>query len=260
LSPLLTIELPDGLKVRFYPSAISAALWVEQGARDDDADFLRLVLRPGDTYVDCGANIGHLALVARQIVGETGAVTAVEASPRVFRYCVGNMQLNGFSDVRTVNVALGEQQGTVTIGDARDDDQNYVGAGKTVVTMQTLDEVIGVQKVNLLKLDVEGYELPVLRGAHKTLERTSIVYCELSASNSKRFGYEPGDVERLLLDEGFVFARREQNDWRISEQGVFEELGPEDHPATGYNLAAIKRADVATLTGRLNERGHRVLQ
>jgi FkbM family methyltransferase len=259
LSPLLVAELPDGLKVRFYASSLSAALWVENVARNEDAEFLRLVLRPGDTYVDCGANIGHLALVARKIIGESGAVTAIEANPRVYRYCVGNLQLNGFSDVVALNVALGERQGTATISDARDDDQNFVGGGNTVVEMRTLDEVVGTRRVNLLKIDVEGYELPVLRGARRTLAGTSIVYCELSAMNAKRFGYAPGDAEQLLLDEGFVFARREGNAWRVSEQGVFETVAPEDRPATGYNLVAIKRADVADVTARLTGSGHRVI-
>src|SRR5215207_4655498 len=99
LSSLLTADLGDGLRVRFYPSSISAALWVDGDARNEDADFLGLVLRPGDTYVDGGANIGHLALVARRRVGQAGSVTAIEANPRIFGYCVGNLQLNHFEDV-----------------------------------------------------------------------------------------------------------------------------------------------------------------
>jgi FkbM family methyltransferase len=255
LSHLLTAELPDGLRVRFYPSSISAALWVSGDARNDDVDFLRLALREGDTYIDCGANIGHLAMVARRIVGDAGAVTAIEANPRVYGYCVGNLELNHMADVVTLNVALGEARGTVRITDRRDDDQNRVGEGDAEVPLRPLDELIGDVHVNLLKLDVEGYELFVLRGATRTLANTDVVYCELSASNSERFGYRPSDAEQLLLDAGFVLARRRGDHWALVEGGVYETLTAEEQPRTGYNLVAIKRSALATVEQRFAERG-----
>jgi len=255
LAPLFTTDLPGQLKVRFYPSSISAALWVSHDARNDDVEFLRLVLRPGDCYLDCGANVGHLAVVARSIVGETGAVTAIEANPRIFSYCVGNLRLNGYDDVLSLNVALGELRGTVQITDRRDDDQNRVGDGDAIVPMRPLDEVVGAIDVRLLKLDVEGYELQVLRGARGVLARTDIVYCELSASNSERFGYRPSDAEQLLLDAGFVLARRVGTGWALARRGVYETLTAAERPSTGYNLVAIRRGALPLVEARFAEGG-----
>jgi FkbM family methyltransferase len=250
-SRLLTIELADGARVRFYPSSVSAALWVSPGERDDDVEFLRRVLRPGDTYVDCGANIGHLAIVARAIVGASGSVTAIEANPRVFGYCVGNLALNGFSDVLALNVALGRTRGTARIEDRRDDDQGRIGDRGDLVPMRRLDDVVGDGPVDLLKLDVEGYELDVLRGATRVLAATRVVYCELSATNCARFGHAPRDVEELLAASGFVFVRRTGERWTIAREPVFATLAADELPATGYNLVAVKPEHADVIVERL---------
>lgn len=260
LSRWFIIELSDGLKLRFHPSSISAALWAEGDARSDDVAFLRSVLRPGDTYIDVGANIGHLAVIGRHCVGASGSVTAIEANPRIHGYCAANLELNGFQDVLVLNLALGDKRGTAHISDRRDDDQNRLGQSGRAVPMRTLDEVINVPHITLLKLDVEGFELAVLRGATHTLERTAIVYCELSDSNAARFGYEPRDAEQLLLDAGFVLAHQDEpGRYRLSTNTLFDHLAPAARPRTGYNVVAVKRQMLDDFTARLRNHGYTVL-
>ncbi len=258
LSDRFTVDLPDGLRVRFYPSSVSAALWVSPNARNDDAEFLRLVLADGDSYLDCGANIGHLAVVARAVVGAKGSTVAIEPNPRIYSYCVGNLELNGFTDVVTHNVALGSEHGSMPISDRRDDDQNHIGDAGVAVDMVPLDEVIHEGRVTLLKLDVEGYELNVLRGAARTLANTAMIYCELSVSNASRFGYSPHAIEDLLLAEGFTFAQRDGTEWRISRERVFDQVANK-LPRTGYNLVGVKADAVDLFTSRVARHGHRVI-
>jgi FkbM family methyltransferase len=174
----------------------------------------------------------------------SGEVIAIEAHPRIAHYLEGNVALNRARNVHTVQCALGPESGEVTFTSRRSDDQNYISSdGMVRVPMRALDDVVEPGQTRLLKLDVEGYELPVLRGARQTLRDTQIVYCELSKGNCRRFGYEPEEIEQLLLQEGFVFIRRSgAGGPRVTTQPYYVSLPAESLPATGYNLVAVRPA------------------
>lgn len=234
--------MPRGFRMRFYPSSVSAALWSDPGSRTEDEDFVWAVLRPGDRYIDAGANVGQLALAASKRVGPDGDVVAIEAHPEIYGYLQGNVGLNRASNVETLNCALGASRGEITMTSRRSDDQNYVSESGTLrVPMRTLDGVVPARPTRLLKIDVEGFELPVLQGAAETLAQTEIVYCELSTANCRRFGYEPQEVEALLLNSGFVFIRRDDEGRpQVTKRAYFSSLPTEALPATGYNLVAVR--------------------
>lgn len=256
VSPLFVVQMPRGFRIRFYPSSISAALWADPGSRREDEDFVWAVLRSGDHYVDAGANIGQLVLAASRRVGPTGQVLAVEAHPAVYRYLEGNLALNDVGNARAVHCALGAEVGEVTFTSRRSDDQNYVSSdGAVRVPMRPLDDLGDATPVRLLKLDVEGYELPVLQGATRTLADTEIVYCELSASNCARFDYEPVRVEELLLDQGFVFIRWVAGAPGISRTPYFASLPENELPATGYNLVAVRPNVADEVVAHLRDAG-----
>jgi FkbM family methyltransferase len=242
LSPFLVCEMPRGFRIRFYPSSVSAALWSDPGSRSEDEDFIWAVLRPGDRYLDAGANVGQLALAASKRVGVEGEVIAIEAHPETYEYLRGNVELNHATNVTALHCALGAESGEVALTSRRSDDQNFVtNIGKVRVPMHTVDELVAAQPTRLLKVDVEGYELPVLQGAGGVLEQTQIVYCELSTGNCRRFGYEPLEVEQLLLDRGFVFIRRsDAGEVAVARSPYFSSLPDDSLPATGYNLVAVR--------------------
>ena len=108
----------------------------------------------------------------------------------------------------------------------------------------------------MLKLDVEGYELPVLRGALRTLRQTDIVYCELSTGNCRRFGYQPQEVEQLLVGQGFVFIRTGAGgEAAVTASPYFASLPTESLPATGYNLVAVRPGVAQEVLQMLAARG-----
>jgi hypothetical protein len=88
------------------------------------------------------------------------------------------------------------------------------------------------------------------------LESTSIVYCELSTGNCRRYGYDPGEVEQLLADAGFVFIRTDAaRQLAVTPDPYLADLESDQLPATGYNLVAV-RPDVANeLLERLSVAG-----
>ncbi|MYS71579.1 FkbM family methyltransferase, partial [Streptomyces sp. SID5926] len=76
--------------------------------------WLRRRLRPGDGFVDVGANIGVFSVLAARLVGDAGRVVAIEASPDVHRRLVGNARLNGLGNIRALNAAVSDRTRTLT--------------------------------------------------------------------------------------------------------------------------------------------------
>jgi FkbM family methyltransferase len=211
LCRLFTINR-NGYKVIFFPSSLSRSLW-EFGLseRDEDEQIIRTLLRPGDTYVDVGANIGTLAIVAKLHVGVEGHVIAIEAHPRTFSFLKENIKYNHLC-LDAYNVAVGEKSGRLTFTDTRADDMNSpaIDAEKgLVVDVTTLDQLLAgvVQDIRLLKVDVEGFELPVFRGASTVLDCTQLIYFESWDRHFKRYGYETYDLIDFLNKAGFIVFR-----------------------------------------------------
>jgi FkbM family methyltransferase len=175
-------------------------------------------------------------------VGSSGKVCAIEPHPNTYRYLTGNLELNRCVNVRAMQFALGDKVGEVAITSRRSDDQNYIlDNGQLLVPLRPLDDVVEPAPTRLLKLDVEGYELQVLRGAHRLLAQTEVVYCELSVGNCRRFGYAPQEVEKLLADSGFVFIKTDaRGGYEVTSKPYFAALTQSELPATGYNLVAVR--------------------
>ncbi len=125
LSRLFTIQL-DGYALRFYPTNVSANLWINPDSRFHDLSLFKDYCRPGDTVVDVGANIGEVSIVFSQRVGAAGQVFAFEPQPRVFQYLLGNLALNRCSNVTARNVALGSAPGAARMSDDKQDDMNRI--------------------------------------------------------------------------------------------------------------------------------------
>jgi len=185
-------------------------LWCDPYDRAYDSELLRALLEVGDSYIDVGANIGHLAIEAAVAVGPTGSVTAFEGHPRVAAYIRENVDLNQLDNVAIAQFAAGERFGWVAFSDLKSDDQNRVDArGQVKVTMAPIDPFCPSGAVKLLKVDVEGFELFVFRGAKEVLMRTSFVYFEFWDNHTQELGYSFSDIFDLLKQHGFTIGRVE---------------------------------------------------
>lgn len=149
------------------------------------ANFIRRTLRPGDIFVDVGANTGHFSLIA---ASQGAEVIAIEASPANCRLFRRNVEANAFEPkIRLVNAAAGNENGSIELFDNR-----FNGMWSTTVpgvfwylkplTRQVtipqvaLDEVLEAydrSRIRLIKIDVEGAELKVVRGLRRLIERAS---------------------------------------------------------------------------------------
>jgi len=202
LSSLLTFR-GTGYRLRFYPSSVSVALWCNSRFYHREEALLCKVLRSGDVFVDIGANVGALSLTASRIVGPCGRVYAVEPHPKIVRYLSGNVRLNRVENISIIHAAAGDHEGTAHFTSRRSDDQNHISNSGIEVPLRTLDSLLPDVPVRLLKIDVEGFELFVLRGAEHTLQQTEMIYFESYESFFQKFGYSTANVLEFLADHGF---------------------------------------------------------
>lgn len=175
---------------------------------------LRLVSRllgEGDVFVDCGANIGLFTVCSARVVGPTGRVFACEPVADTFRRLQENCALNDFGDrVCLVNNALAAEEGieVALIGSAHNEMQvdPAPGTAGQVVTTVTIDGILdGSPTVAGLKIDVEGYELEVLRGAEETIRRFyPWMLIEFNSNLTGTQELRSWDVHALLTEHGYL--------------------------------------------------------
>ena len=178
-------------RIRAHRAVYSLIAWDNPTAGKEDYEFLTRVLRQGDVVVDVGANIGFITLAAAGMVGDAGRVYAIEPNPRTFRYLRSNVRLNEYRNVVLMCCAVGAASGHARMSDSPLDDINRVlPDGPVRVRLGTLDEILMDEKrdIRLLKVDVEGYEMAVFRGAPETLKRTQVVYFEASLALAGSYG------------------------------------------------------------------------
>lgn len=140
-------------------------------------------IRPGFTVVDCGGHHGLLAILFSLAAGNTGRVLSWEANPRNAAIFEANVARNGRRNITLVNRALGAERGRVGY---RDNGGNtHVGNAVHAVPSDTemevyrLDDEIGDARVDFLKIDVEGSELPILEGAGRVLDQRPVIDFEI---------------------------------------------------------------------------------
>lgn len=203
---LLRFDTPYGYRMKFHPSAISAAMWENRQFRREEVELLISFLQQGDTYVDIGANVGSLALAASVQVGSRGHVYAIEACPRTFDYLKQNIKLNRAENITPIHAAIGKEAGTVRFTDNFHDDMNHVGEGDNLVPCITLDHLEIEGPIALIKSDTEGFEPEVIAGGTQTLLRTKRAIVECSEWNLNRYNKSTIHVTEPLIALGFTLT------------------------------------------------------
>jgi FkbM family methyltransferase len=135
---------------------------------------IRECLRPGDTFIDIGANIGYFTLLAWKLIGPTGRVISIEASAPTFQLLLGNIERNGAQHVvRAIHAAVTDREGIVKLYTP---EKSNIGMASLVRSMgQGYEEVRSaplralltkheIESARLVKIDVEGAESLVLQG------------------------------------------------------------------------------------------------
>ena len=137
-----------------------------------ELSFLRQILKKGDTVFDIGANIGNHTMFFSQHVGNTGKVFSFEPQPQLFYMLCGNLALNGITNVIPFNKGAGKEDGYLWLPRIDYSSENNFGGislqtknGEIRTPIISLNHFADIDRVDLIKIDVEGMEHEVISGA-----------------------------------------------------------------------------------------------
>lgn len=186
-----------------------------------EQNFIRQKLRPGDTFLDIGAHVGSFAMAAARLVGEAGRVIAVEAFPPTYQRLLRNIELNAFHNVTAFNLGVSDQFEVLKLGVKPDNSgcNSFLRPTKTTIDVECkplLDilQNAKVDEVAMLKIDVEGFEVRVLKRFFADAPR-EIWPGHIVMEKGHKFAKE-GDPVALVTDQGYRLVEQHGMNYMLS--------------------------------------------
>ena len=212
---LVEVDL-DGVRMAIDRADASVSIQITAGAYEPHvAATLDRLLGAGDVFVDVGANVGYHTFRAASRVGVDGRVVAVEANPENARLIAHTVESNGLANVELVPLALAGGRGYVSFGTHvgsnggfLPDGASTTGSGRgTIVPTIALDD-LGLDRVAVVKIDVEGAEGIVIDGAGATIEqhRPSFVMEFSQEMTARVSGRTPHEHLERFVSWGYSIA------------------------------------------------------
>jgi len=212
-SGVVTITDYDGnLKLRIdrWGYMGSRIFWSGFHAHDEIC-VLRKLLNRHSVFVDAGANFGEFTIFAAK---HAASVLAFEPLPKVYAALEENVSLNQFVNVRLFQLALGENSATLPMYSCIDGELNnneglstlYISDNRSTqvasVSVEPFDDVFdesGYKRIDVFKVDVEGAEIEVLRGARTSIKRyRPVLLVELNSLTCEAAGYTVADLSNEI--------------------------------------------------------------
>lgn len=187
-------------------------------------EMMKKILKPGDTFIDIGANIGNLTALGASLVGKDGEVHSFEPIPLYFQKLRELTKKNPSYKISINNCALGEKTGvskidfakpphiggsTMVAGVFKSDNIAKDGMEIIEVPMMRVDQYFkdrGLKKISLIKIDVEGFEFPVLKGLKNYFETTPnrpVIICEITPSAYPALGESRLQLIEYMKNYGY---------------------------------------------------------
>lgn len=220
---------------------------------DGEVDVFRQILQEGHVVVEAGANIGAHTVPLAQLVGDAGQVYAFEPQRRVFQVLNGNIAINSLRNVFCLQKALSDKSGNLLVPILSTEVSNNFGAlelGEWTygeeVDVTTIDSM-KLSSCRLIKIDVEGMELNVLRGARETIKKLKpVLYVEIDRAEKTKeiisyvdkLGYD------MYMNEVPLYNK---NNFNGKEDDIF--LGEKGAICVSKNMLCIPKNGKFNITG-----------
>lgn len=210
----IIVKSPTGVKFLARPKYEDLAryLFAENVAKWEPLKIINL--KKNDIVVDIGANTGYYTLRLSSRIGENGKIIAIEPDPETFDVLKENCKLNNISNVDTYNIAISDSNGEMIFRQSMSHSGTsslYINSNKKlevnemVVKTTTLDELFDnkFKEITWVKIDVEGAELAVLRGASNTLGKIKNIIIEVHEHILKENNENSEEIVKILKEHGF---------------------------------------------------------
>ncbi|MEM9914737.1 MAG: FkbM family methyltransferase [Planctomycetota bacterium] len=256
VSPRATVDLPftGGMKVAIPRyDRLARRIYLDGCSDYEQAAVLAACLKPGGVYFDVGAHVGQFALLGAYLVGASGQSHAFEATPATFEFLKRNAQINTLPQLTINHLAVFSEAGEVTIQvcDPADAAFNSISTplrpdGSVVDTVQVPAVALAgycvehqIEKVDLIKIDVNGPELQVIRGAGSLLEGPDapVLYVEFNDNTTAPLDYTTAQMRDEIEGLGYELFTFDTETARIVPEPRRE------HYEETVNLVATKRPE-----------------
>jgi FkbM family methyltransferase len=228
----ITISAGD-FSVQMVPEGSTACdSWTGLRCERQEVSFILSVLKPGMTFFDVGANAGLFAVSAATNIGGD-RVYAFEPCSSTCEILKQNLRLNRVASVHVAQIALGDsigegilqvnergKDGLNTLGQASHPDSHVIGQESIQInTLDTFMREQGISQVDVMKVDIEGAELMLFRGAKELLQRADapVILYEGFGNLTRGFGYHPVEILWLLESCGYALFTLDSDTGEIFE-------------------------------------------
>lgn len=169
----------------------------------------RHYLTTDDFFIDVGANVGTYSIWAAELGAE---VLALEPAEDTYAELEANIKLNDYP-IKALRAAAGSMCGEARLTSGKDDRNSLTLSGGVLVPIVTLDSILNGRAVNGVKIDVEGYELEVLRGCEKALSshQIKLIQLEWNSTSMAAVGTGREPVAGLLNTYGYRLYRPDRH-------------------------------------------------
>jgi FkbM family methyltransferase len=228
-------RLSDQLVIRLFGDSVLSKL-IFDDFETDEIRFLNEFLSEGDIFLDIGANIGLFSLYASKKVGGTGIVYAFEPATITYGRLVENIRINGIGNIQPIQIGLSDKEEILELNVSTDGHEawnTFVSTEDTKfsirekVQVKSLDHFlieqgIELKRISLIKLDVEGFEINVLKGSINLLETPDapVFMVEFTDENAINAGNCCHELYKYLLPYGYVWYTFDPVSRKLNKESI----------------------------------------
>lgn len=245
----IDVFIINDILIRCYTNSLMGKLIYLEDFEQLETTFVNDFLEDGDIFIDIGANLGLFSLIASKKVGLSGHVYSFEPSPKIYSQLLENIELNNIVNIEAIPEALSDKDGYLDFNVYKEEldvfssfvpilpDEKYEIIKVKTTRFKDFLQRLSIpdqNRVKLIKIDVEGWEIPVLRGFSEflSLPNAPALLVEFTEENARACGYSCQELFDYVAKYGYTWFKIQGNELQKAKRLDFFKY---------QNLVALKK-------------------